>query len=176
MDLLLRFKPWHLFFLLLIPAMFSWFSRFALIWDSIFFVFYTGWAYAIGLKMNSLLPLAIRPGTRYLKIQYWLLIGVTLFTYNILPYSRFFRYGYAYNTSYSIVFLIVFAYLLFSTWMFAARMLESIIKGRIINRSASLKTFFCFWFFPIGVFQIQPAVQRVLAKYESSAASTDSST
>lgn len=174
MDLLLRFKPWHLFFLLLIPCLFSWFSTFAGIWDSVFFVFYTGWAYTIGLKMNSLLPEAIRPGTKYFKRQYWLLVGITLFAYDILPFTQFFRYGYGYNTLFSAVFLLIFFYLLFSTWMFAARMLESMIEGEIVNRSDSLKAFFCFWFFPIGIFQIQPAVQRVLAKYESNATATNS--
>jgi len=57
------------------------------------------------------------------------------------------------------------------TWiyiiMFAARMLESAIEGQLVNRSDALKGCFCLLFFPIGVWYIQPAVQRVLNKYNS---------
>jgi hypothetical protein len=88
MDFLLRLKPWHLFILLMISNVFSWFSPFAGIGNLLFFVFYTGWAHAVGLKMNALLPEAIRPATRFFKIHYWLLVGFTLFTLNILRYIQ----------------------------------------------------------------------------------------
>jgi hypothetical protein len=57
--------------------------------------------------------------------------------------------------------------------MFASRMLESHFQKGIANRSDSLKAFLCFWFFPFGIWHIQAAVQRVLAKYESSDGSTN---
>ncbi|WP_295792846.1 hypothetical protein [Mucilaginibacter sp.] len=173
MDLLIRFKPWHLFFLLLIPIMFSWFSTFAGIWDSVFFVFYTSWTYAIGIKMNALLPEASRPGTTSFKIHFWLLVGFTLFALNILLYIQLPTISEGYNLLFQLILILIYFYLLFNVWMFAARMLESHFQKGIANRSDSLKAFFCFWFFPFGIWHIQPAVQKVLAKYEAPEASTD---
>ncbi|MDP9080896.1 MAG: hypothetical protein M3O71_26045 [Bacteroidota bacterium] len=163
MDLLLRFKPWQLFVILLIPWVLSWFSSFTGIWDSLFLLIYVGWAYAIGIKMNALIPENKRPGVKLFKINFWLLVVFTVLVVNILVYTRAIMDN---NTIFSIVFAAVFIYLILSIWMFAARMLESMIEGYVVNRSDALKGFFCFWFFPFGIWYIQPAVQRVLAKYE----------
>ena len=173
MDLLLRFKPWHLFFLLLIPTVFSWFSTFAGIWDSVFFVLYIGWAYAIGLKMNALLPGGIRPATTSFKIHFWLLVGLTLFALNILRYIPLPVHNEDYNLLFQLIVILIYFYLLCNVWMFAARMLESHFQKGVANRSDSLKAFFCFWFFPFGIWHIQPAVQRALAKYEAPGASAN---
>ncbi len=45
---------------------------------------------------------------------------------------------------------------------FASSMLESVIEGKVVNMSDSIKGIICFWVFPFGVWQIQPAVHRVL--------------
>ena len=74
--------------------------------------------------------------------------------------------------SYTIQSIITIIFLFYFIWswlyisMFAARMLESVIEGELANKSDSLKGFFYFLFFPIGVWYIQSAVQRVLAKYK----------
>jgi hypothetical protein len=68
-------------------------------------------------------------------------------------------HGYLY---FSCVIIVIVLY----SFMFAARMLESAIEGKIVNRSDSLKTFFYIWFFPIGIWYIQPAVKRVLIQQE----------
>jgi len=163
MDLILRFKPWQLFVILLIPWVFSWFSSFTGIWDSLFLLVYVGWAYAIGIKMNALIPESTRRGTKLFKIYFWLFVAMCLLVNNILVYTRVVMDN---GTVFSIVFAFVYLYLLINIWMFAARMLESMIEGYVVNRSDALKAFFCFWFFPFGIWYIQPAVQRVLTKYE----------
>lgn len=71
---------------------------------------------------------------------------------------------------------IAYLYVMFSVFMFAARMLESNFQDGIANRRDSLKAFFCIWIFPLGVWYIQPAVQQVLAHYESNTTSTVSIT
>jgi len=154
--------------------MFSESSMFAGIWGSIALVIHLAWVYAIGIKMNSLLPTVIRPGTKFFKIHWWLLLGIILFAYNILSYSTYSPLNSNSEMIFFLGFGLIVVYLEFSIWMFAARMLESMIEGEIVNRSDSLKAFFCFWIFPIGVWYIQPAVHRVLAKYEPNAAGTDS--
>jgi len=174
MNFLLRLKPWHLFVLLLIPWVFSLFSAFAAIWHSVLFVVYAGWAYAIGIKMNALLPEAIRPGITSFKIHYWLLVSVTIIAFNVVPYIQLPAHSGDYSGSFQVIFLFTYFYLLFNVWMFAARMLESNFQKGIANRSDSLKAFFCFWLFPFGIWHIQPAVQKALAKYESNITSPNS--
>ncbi len=70
----------------------------------------------------------------------------------------------------------VLLYLFFSflyVFAFAARMLESMIEGEIVGISDSLKGLLCFWVFPFGVWQIQPAVQRVLATRQNPTTATN---
>ncbi|MCO5945719.1 hypothetical protein [Mucilaginibacter flavidus] len=173
MDFLLRLKHWQLFLLMTVPSYFTTFLDSAGIWNFVFFVFYIGWIYTIGMKMNSFLPSDIRPGTKLFKVHCLLLVGITLFAYNLSAYSQFSPFDSIYNAVFFTCFLLILIYLQLSIWMFAARMLESMIEGEIVNRSDSLKAFFCLWMFPIGVWYIQPAVQRVLAKYETPDAFTD---
>jgi len=49
---------------------------------------------------------------------------------------------------------------------FAGKMLESVIEGEIVGNSDALKAIICFVIFPVGLWYIQPAIQRVLAKYD----------
>jgi hypothetical protein len=56
--------------------------------------------------------------------------------------------------------------LLLNMFMFTARMIESVANGYLVNRSDSLKAFFGFWFFPVGIWYIQPAVQRLVKENE----------
>jgi hypothetical protein len=164
MDYLLRSKPWQLFVILLLPGVFSEFSRYTGIWSSFSILIYVSWIYIIGIKMNALIPENKRPGVKLFKIHFWLLVVFILVAYNILIYSRFMTEN---NTIFQLAILFANFYLFTNFWMFAARMLESVTEGYVVNRSDALKAFFCFWFFPLGIWYIQPAVQRALAKYES---------
>jgi phosphotransferase system glucose/maltose/N-acetylglucosamine-specific IIC component len=124
------------------------------------------WIYAIGVKMNALMPVKIRPGVMSFRIHCILLVIVAVFMYNDLHYLVSLTGGHRYELVVIIAFTLIYFYLLFSVWMFASRMLESMVKGYFVNRSDALKSFFYFWIFFYGVWYIQPAVQRVLAKCE----------
>lgn len=160
MSFVLRLKPWMLFITLLIPCLFvSSYSIAAII----FFTFYIYWIYSIGITMNSLLPISYRPSTKLFKVNCSLLMVLiivmcVLQSTNYLPIMQE-------SFATSIIIIIVYFYFLFSIWSFAARMLNSIHEGEIVNRSDSLQTVFYLWFFPLGVWRVQSAVQRVLAKY-----------
>ncbi|MES2107905.1 MAG: hypothetical protein V4577_04110 [Bacteroidota bacterium] len=166
MEFLIRLKAWQVLLLILFPAFLSNYDSLQpVIWTLMVYVIYWAWIYAIGIKMNSFIPANLRPGLTSFKIHSYLLLIflITLFAAEFFgqlpdiesPYAMYFGLGA----------MTISLYLLFNVWMFSARMLESVIVGTIVNRSDSLKAFLCFWFFPIGIWFIQPAVNRAVAKY-----------
>jgi hypothetical protein len=173
MKFLLYLKPWKLFLLFFLCVIFSANHYTGLGVCVLFWIVYTAWVYNIGTAMHKLIPLNTKPGIKYFKFNclyiQFVLIAIVVFAIAemllglhlpTMPYSV-----------QSIIKIILLLYLIWS-WvyfsMFAARMLESVIEGELVNKSDSLKGFFCLLFFPIGVWYIQPAVQRVLIKYKGS--------
>jgi len=118
--------------------------------------------------MHDLIPLALKPKIGYFKFNCLfipfielLLVFTNVFHMSVPKPSDTIR---SINSG-IILFYGLWCYIYIA--MFAARMLESVIEGKIVKRSDSLKGFVCLLFFPYGVWYIQPAVQRVLKKYES---------
>ena len=58
--------------------------------------------------------------------------------------------------------LIILMFINFYVLGFAAQVLESAIQGKKVSFNESLKVFFALWFFPIGIWYIQPLIKRVL--------------
>jgi hypothetical protein len=166
MEFILRLRAWQVFSIIFIPVILADFdSKLATIWYSMFEVIYTFWIYAIGIKMNSMIPGKIRRSVTLFKV-YNLLYIFLIISMNIMrAVSEWTPFDSDRDIYFSMGFILLILYLSFNIWMFAARMLESVIEGTIVNRSDSLKAFLCFWFFPIGIWFIQPAVNRVIAKY-----------
>jgi len=74
-------------------------------------------------------------------------------------------FGY-YNVYFSAAFGVIVLTSLFYSIGFAARMLESKLSRRIVNRSDSLKNIFYILFFFIGVWILQPLIKQVLTSQE----------
>jgi len=168
MNFLLRFHPGVLFFLLVFPTFFWSFSVsgicFFLLWTGV----YIGWIYSIGKTMNALMPDKIRPNIKYFNFyctgsvtMLFIMVALTYFNSTLYKLEDPIRIGI------TVALTLFYFFLFFSMWMFAARMLESVTEGRLVYRSDSIRAFFYFWMFPIGVWYIQPAVKRVLDKYRS---------
>jgi hypothetical protein len=137
------------------------------LWGTISFfgvVLYIGWIYAVGCSMNKSIPQRLRPQKSYFKFS-CLFILVALFGvmltggYNINQ-DNIQDYGYKAWVLIPFSFYLIWSMLYI--FAFAARMLESVIEGQVVGFSDALKAFFGFWFFPIGLWYIQPAVQRIL--------------
>lgn len=163
MNFLLRLKSWQLFLLFIVPYNFLSFSVLGiglfLLWISV----YVGWIYSIGVAMHALIPSKNKPRIIFFKC-YSLLATTLLLATFVSGHLGISNFIITYPFDLFVLFPIGL-FVNFSMWMFAARMLESVIQGENVNRSDALKTFFMFWFFPIGVWYIQPAVKRVLEKY-----------
>ena len=121
--------------------------------------------------MHEFIPLNTKPGAKYFRFDclYIQFISIAVVVFAIAEMLLGLHLPTLSYTVQSIITMILLLYFIWS-WvyisMFAARMLESVIEGELVNKSDSLKGFFCFLFFPIGVWYIQPAVQRVLVTYK----------
>lgn len=157
MKILLRLKAWQLFVLTLIPAFYFpganifyqvtyWFGT----------MIYIGWIFSIGIVMHSLIDSPLKPKIIYFKIS-CLLISL------LLPFGAYAPLQYSYFFSCAMIGVVIMLYL----FMFAARMPESVVEGKIVNRSDSLRAFFYIWFFPIGIWYLQPLIKNVLMQHET---------
>jgi len=166
MKFLLHLKPWILFLIFLIGMIFSGDSSYyGLFICYLFFTIYIGWIYQIGASMYNLISNP-KSSIRYFKFSCWFM-GVSIILSNLfyLYFSQFIPH----NATIDLIASISLPCYSFWSWlyisMFAARMLKSAAEGKSVNKSDSLKLFLCFFIFPIGVWYIQPTVQRVLKKY-----------
>jgi len=114
--------------------------------------------------MNLLVPPNVRPNLFYFKLSCLFIFAAYVAMFFIGGFTI--DAGNVHDYGYWIWLLIPLTfYMLWSMlyiFAFAARMLESVIQGNAVGVSGSLKAFFCFWFFPIGLWYIQPAVQRII--------------
>ena len=168
MNFLIRLKPWHLFLLVFVPMIFSSVDYIGSYLTAMSYLVYFGWMYSIGFKMHSLIPKHLAPKILLFKIgcvALTLCISASIILKNVgidlLAESNFYWFVALCIVNFS------FGFYVFS---FASRMLESAIKGKIIGLGDSLIGFFGFWFFPIGLWYIQPAVHRVLNNLSSDTA------
>ena len=159
MEFLLRLKSWQLFAIIILPLMVSSFWLDQLLYG-IGYVVYIGWMYSIGIKMHSLFSFQSKPKVIYFKISCLSALLIVIITTFFDPLQNGPSFAFWIE---SVVIVCSMFYIL----NFAARMLESVIQGKIIGFSDSLKAFFGFWFFPFGIWYIQPVVKIVLEKHET---------
>lgn len=165
MDILLKLISWKIFLLLVLPMFFTFIPVFGVMLTVVWILAYIGWIYSIGVTMHSLLPDSVKPDVGYFKFN--CLFNLVVFIVLLITGG----YNSADGGNLNWLFTPVMFYLFWSIiymFGFAARMLESVIEGKVVGFSDSTKGFFCFWFFPWGVWIIQPAVKMVLEKYKKS--------
>ena len=169
MKFLLYLKPWVLFLIFIASILLASDSSYGLFIGFACWIIYAGWIYQIGVTMHNYTSLQNKPSIRYFQFS------CCLMPFMIMSTQIFYLYLEAFitvNETLSTIISIAISCYMCWTWlyicMFAARMLESVIEGELVNKSDSLKGFVCLLFFPFGVWYIQPAVQRVLIKYKDS--------
>ena len=178
MRFFLRLRAWQLFVLLMFPLLFSgpawvhldseWVSD--LLALSVFFIFFA-WIYSVGAEFNGLLPeqLGKSLGRFRLAILVALVSMVLLYVLDpvktpsfeatdpVIPpeieLGSFLVWGGALN-------LIVFVSFIYSIW-FAARQLETYRRKEPLGFIDYSGAFFLFWFFPLGLWFLQPRINRL---------------
>jgi hypothetical protein len=165
MKFVLYLKPWKLFLVFFICIIASFISSVGLIVDLACWMIYTGWVYHIGVSTYELVPDRSKPGSKYFKFSCVFIPLVIILMVALQIGEDILNIHFKPVISYNVILLIFPIYVLWS-WvyisMYAARMLESVIEGKLLYKSDAMKGFVCFFVFPIGVWYIQPAIQKIL--------------
>lgn len=182
MNILLRVKHWQLFILLwgiplinqiaLLTDLISskslnlLFTGFPLI-TALFMAFYFGWIYSIASGLNSKLPGSVKMNLTKFKIfiiipfAYMLFLSIYIFTF-------FKDYYGGQQPGISLLALLIPIHLfsmfcIFYCFYFTAKSLRSVELGRPVVFDDYAGEFFLFWFFPIGVWILQPRINKLFA-------------
>jgi hypothetical protein len=167
MKLFLKIKHWQLFLILSIPFILEEFTSFGSSYFKLAgIVIYFSWLYTIGIGSWAKLPQGHDIRSTYFKIS--ILFILAMFTVNTFLFDRGFIINiYNFNEFGSSIWIAlpVSAYLYWSVvsvTYFSAKMLLSAMEGHIVSFNKAMDYFFAFWFFPVGIWYIQPKAHRLL--------------
>lgn len=172
MDFIIRLKAWQLFLLFMI--LFAGPSALPLSFFSVGLLFafcllllaaLIFWVYAVGIKMNCLVPAQFRVNTARFKLYCLLTPACMGIVILLCLYAKDLGINMVLYASLLILLPLSYFYFIFSAFMFAARMLKTVVSGIPANNADAIGEFFCF--FPLGVWVIQSAVHRALAKHST---------
>lgn len=143
------FPPWIVFLVLMIPAIGGSLIPFGI---SLFALVILIWLLSVGLALQEKLPYSLNISTRWFKfflIYVFLYIVITdLFvdkelTY-LIPFHLFAMYG------------------IFYALYFVSKSLVTVEEKQALRFDRYIGTLFLFWFFPIGIWFVQPRVRKIL--------------
>ena len=176
----LRLKHWQLFFLLVgIPLILSFISIGALITGMITVIFYVfpilvlvmgcffGWLYTVGANLYKILPQFVSMNFTRFKIfliipaLYFVLTNIFMF---ILVSKRLFAHGEIPNLGFIgfIIPLHLFAmFCIFYCLYFIAKALKVVEWQKPVTFSDFAGDFLLIWFYPIGIWIIQPRINKI---------------
>lgn len=159
-NIFMRLNAWQIFILIILPNFWTFNIYLTDVLRVFCFSIYIGYIYTIGLCMHSKLALA-KPSTLYFKFS--AILFCISFIAGIFINEDFLNQDY---TKPNVILMILVAIYIFWSFlyicMFSARMLTSVIEGRLVLRSDSLKAFFGLWILPLGIWFIQPAVRQIV--------------
>jgi len=121
----------------------------------LFFVIYAGWVFALADSSNRLLPSDRQRSIQKLKLA--LLYAVC---YAIVGGT--FIHNHKGVKGILVPFHLFAMFCIFYSMYFAAKSIRSLELRRDATFSDSLGVFFGLWFFPIGVWFVQPKINRII--------------
>lgn len=166
MNFILRLKHWQVFLILILPLMFDDNSITGQVIRIIWMFIWTGWIYSIGTTAHDKLSKAHQISKTYFDISFASI--VLYFSVTTILFDG----GYSINQdnidefgSYGPLLMIGTFYMMFNLmymFYFSAKMLRSTVENKLVTFNSSFGYFFGFWFFPIGIWFIQPKAQQLL--------------
>jgi hypothetical protein len=159
-------RAWELFSLIMIPVLAGFFvsekmSSFILpVLNTLFFTAIIGWLYSIGSVFNHKLSQGLRKSEVLFRINVMyssVFAGVLFFNIASLQ-SKLFN-----ESSFLIIFSIYFIFASFHCFYFASKALVMCEIGRDINFENHTKEFFLLIVFVIGIWLLQPRINKLIA-------------
>lgn len=168
MDIFLRLKHWQLFLLVVVLPIFLpsdpatslpfFFITMILVGGVIF-----GWVYSLGINLHKKLPQSVLMNLRLFKWMIFISLvyisAISLYTSQTLSSS-----GQQFNTG---IFALIFTlhlfvmFCLFYCLHFIAKSLKALELRKHVTFSDYAGEFFLIWFFPFGIWFIQPRINKL---------------
>lgn len=171
MKFFLKIKAWQLFLLLMIPVFIPYIATISAgntwitIWDmlistGIACILAIGWFWTLGLELNKKLDKNIRPPQRFFKFSM-----VYTVVYMFVFFVSFSQASQGKNVSTLFVLIIPFHLFtmvcMFYVLYFVSKNLVMAQKKQVVSFSSYLVPFLLLSFYPIGLWIIQPKVNRI---------------
>lgn len=168
MKILLKLKHWQLFGLLIsimLIGSFYGMSNNQVVWSITTFLFaitYYGWFWSIGINLHSKLPPTINLNLSRFKL--FMLIP----TVYILFLSFWLVGSFIGNSGWITILVLpmhLFSmYCIFWCLVFVAKSIKAVELQKPVTFSEYAGEFFLIWFFPLGIWIIQPRINKLLDK------------
>ena len=128
-----------------------------------------GWMYSISIKFNQLLPEGVKMNVGFYKICVYFPI-LYIFVLLLLT-SNFVQKQLVVNSNFPFNLMLIRICHLFTTFCmfydlyFTSKTLKTVELKRKIGFSDYAGEFFLMWFFPIGIWFLQPKINKIYADY-----------
>lgn len=168
MNFFLKLKHWQLFLMFFVPNIIM-----SVAGPSVLIVrivcgmmvmgVYFGWLYSLGTSLYKKLPKGIVVSQLYFKISF-LILSLLFFSLVILELSGMLTY----DRMIILFLLLIFGYSwAFYIFYFISRALKTVELQRPVTYYEYIDIFFLLWFYPIGVWFIQPKLNELFDKSTS---------
>ncbi len=160
MEILLKLKSWQMFLLIVtpmvlpsmigvVPHLVVFFITW-LLWMSVLL----GWIYSVGIKANSLVPDSLKKSTRILKFSLGIPIAYSIVFSDLTLSSQSFP-------PWLVPVHLISMICVFYGMLFAAKQMVVAMKQEPVGFFEYCGPFFLFWFSPIGVWFLQPKINKL---------------
>lgn len=188
MKLFLKAKAWHYFVLTFLlpmgiqfflgremidnasaemnpfPAMIYNYMGFLSVSLVVIIISYLGWFWAVGLGLQKFIAQEHQIKTTWFKVA--LIIPLIYFIVAMVYYAFSLKDNYIDPTFFNVMtpFHIISIVCLFYCMYFTARTYKTVLLQRHVSFEKCMAEFFMIWFFPFGIWVIQPKINKMIEK------------
>ena len=143
-----------------------------------------GWQWAVATGLQKMVPANIKMKVKKFKIFFFIPVVylVLIFTGMAIFFSGNLSNNNPPGSAFIVVFMLIFPIHLFAMFCifyslyFAAKTLKTAELQREVTFSDFVGEFFLIWFFPIGVWIIQPRINKMMVAYDEKGSGLSSGT
>lgn len=165
MNLLLRAKHWQFFLLIIGSAILSEVATmFSLFFNLLFLGTLLGWMYSVAVGMQKMVPAAAKMKVILFKVFFFISVIYAipiLFFMDLYPKP----FGDLFFGPHAVIIVPVHLFAIFCQFYclyFVAKTIKTVELQRAVTFSDFSKEFFLAWFFPIGIWILQPKINRMM--------------
>jgi len=126
-----------------------------------------GWLYSVAVGMQKMVPVTVKMKVTMFKVFFFIPI---IYIILILIFMDFFSksFGDPFFGPYSSIFVplhLLSMFCMFYCLYFVAKTIKTVELQRSVTFSEFAKEFFLAWFFPFGIWILQPRINKMIKQY-----------